>query len=370
MRFFSRMSGTIVCILLSIVYVLSSLPAYIPSSTWSRFSLFALLFPYVAGFMFAAIIYFLFRNRRLAIFLILVSFTGYKNISTTFAFHPFSSWSNNKQADALRILTWNVQGFDNLSGKKSQNEPGWIQVLDHVKEWQPDIACLQEYKTVFGHRKLVDMKDRFDSAGYKYFYCSKDFISTTYSGVKIVHGVAIFSKHPLVDSGTVTILNENGYIEKMAYTDLMLNNRRMRIFTAHLASYQLYSEQTYIDNKTYQETIEHKRSIIGKIQQRELLHEQQVKTIRKSIDSSPYPVIYCGDLNNTPASYTYHYLRGKMQDAWLKKGLGLGKTYYNLAPSLRIDVCLADRAFSVQQSVVKRVYSSDHFPVLTDISWK
>ncbi len=370
MRFFSRVSGTFVCILFSIVYVLCSLPAYISSTTWARFSLFALLFPYMAGLMFVAIIYFLFRNRRLAIFLILVSFIGYKNISTTFAFHPFSPWNNNKQPGSFRILTWNVQGFENLSGKKAQEQPGWLQVLEQVKQWQPDIACLQEYKTVIEHKRLVDMKDRFDSAGYKYFYCSKDYISTTYNGVKIVHGVAIFSKLPLIDSGTVIIQNEGGYIEKMAYADLQLDNRRMRIFTAHLASYQLYSEETYIENRTYQETIEHKRSIIGKIQQRELMHEQQVKTIRKSIEASQYPVIYCGDLNNTPASYTYHYLRGNMQDAWLKKGLGLGKTFYNLAPSLRIDVCLADAAFQVQQSVVKRVYSSDHFPVLTDISWK
>jgi endonuclease/exonuclease/phosphatase family metal-dependent hydrolase len=315
-------------------------------------------------------LFFMFRNRKLAIFLLCVIPFGYKNISTTFALHPFSLWSDKKPAKSLRILTWNVQGFANLNGRKSEAEPGWSLVLQNIKDWQPDVACLQEYRSVFGHKKLVDMKDRMDSAGYKYFYCPPDFMFDTYSGVHIMQGVAIFSKYPLVETGSVKILDEGGYVEKMAFADLEFENRKMRIFSAHLASYQLYSQEIYEDHKTYQATMENKRSIMSKIQQREILHEQQVKIIRNHLTQSPYPVIYCGDLNNTPASHTYHYLRGNLQDAWLKEGIGLGKTFYNLAPSLRIDVCLTDTAFRIEQSTVKRVYASDHFPILSDVSWK
>ena len=86
--------------------------------------------------------------------------------------------------------------------------------------------------------------------------------------------------------------------------------------------------------------------------------------------SSPYPVVYCGDINTTPCSYNYRILKDNLQDAFLAKGFGLGATFYKILPTLRIDVFLADPVFKINQCTVVQRKLSDHYPIVTDISWK
>ncbi len=71
-----------------------------------------------------------------------------------------------------------------------------------------------------------------------------------------------------------------------------------------------------------------------------------------------------------PTSYTYRILRGERQDAFLKKGNGIGNTFYKVAPTLRIDVCFADKALDVLQCEVAKQKLSDHYAVVTDVCWK
>ena len=48
-------------------------------------------------------------------------------------------------------------------------------------------------------------------------------------------------------------------------------------------------------------------------------------------------------------SYTYFTVRGDMQDAFLKKGFGIGRTFSALSPTLRIDYIFADKNFKINQ---------------------
>ncbi|HVX52587.1 MAG TPA: endonuclease/exonuclease/phosphatase family protein, partial [Chitinophagaceae bacterium] len=120
----------------------------------------------------------------------------------------------------------------------------------------------------------------------------------------------------------------------------------------------------------YKTTYKSKRKIAYRFREGEITHEHEVAIIRGQVEASPYPTIYCGDNNATPASYTYHYLKGDMQDAFVKKGFGPGGTFYKILPTLRIDVCFVNKALQVQQCTVPQVKLSDHYPVVTDISWK
>jgi endonuclease/exonuclease/phosphatase family metal-dependent hydrolase len=96
---------------------------------------------------------------------------------------------------------------------------------------------------------------------------------------------------------------------------------------------------------------------------------QQSDIVRRELDKSPFPVVICGDFNDIPNSYTYSTIKGDMQDAFLEKGAGIGRTYRNLAPTLRIDYIFVDKKFKVQQ--VKRVLEpySDHYPVVADVEF-
>jgi endonuclease/exonuclease/phosphatase family metal-dependent hydrolase len=77
-----------------------------------------------------------------------------------------------------------------------------------------------------------------------------------------------------------------------------------------------------------------------------------------------------GDLNDVPNSYTYFTIKGDMQDAFLRKGFGIGRTFSALSPTLRIDYIFADREFKVKQfNRLVRNYS-DHYMIVADMKYE
>jgi endonuclease/exonuclease/phosphatase family metal-dependent hydrolase len=66
----------------------------------------------------------------------------------------------------------------------------------------------------------------------------------------------------------------------------------------------------------------------------------------------------------------YFKVKGNMQDAFLKKGSGLGRTFQFVSPTLRIDYMMADRKFKIEQFSRLGYKYSDHYPQIMDISFK
>jgi len=63
-------------------------------------------------------------------------------------------------------------------------------------------------------------------------------------------------------------------------------------------------------------------------------------------------------------------VKGRMQDAFLKRGFGLGRTFSAISPTLRIDYIFADDHFGVDQfRRIVRNYS-DHYMLVADIKLK
>jgi endonuclease/exonuclease/phosphatase family metal-dependent hydrolase len=81
--------------------------------------------------------------------------------------------------------------------------------------------------------------------------------------------------------------------------------------------------------------------------------------------------VLTGDFNDVPNSYTYFTVNGSnLQDAFLKKGFGIGRTYSYLSPTLRIDYIFTTKDFSILQfnRVVKDY--SDHYMLVADMQLK
>ena len=96
----------------------------------------------------------------------------------------------------------------------------------------------------------------------------------------------------------------------------------------------------------------------------------QAELVREHIMASPYPTIITGDFNDVPSSFTYRTIKGEWQDAFLKKGLGIGATYTDLSPTLRIDYILANPSWEVRawESVDENL--SDHHMIMADLILK
>jgi endonuclease/exonuclease/phosphatase family metal-dependent hydrolase len=93
----------------------------------------------------------------------------------------------------------------------------------------------------------------------------------------------------------------------------------------------------------------------------------QSDRIREAIDQSPYPVIVCGDFNDVPNSYAYGTIGKGLKNAFVERGAGIGRTFYGISPTLRIDNIFADARCNIVQYVRIRKELSDHFPIIADL---
>src|ERR1044072_801753 len=96
----------------------------------------------------------------------------------------------------------------------------------------------------------------------------------------------------------------------------------------------------------------------------------QADIVQRQTDTVAHPSVICGDFNDVPTSYTYFHIRSFRQDAFLKSGLGVGKTYNSLAPMLRIDYILPDTSFIVKQFDMVDENLSDHVMLVSDLKLK
>jgi endonuclease/exonuclease/phosphatase (EEP) superfamily protein YafD len=91
-----------------------------------------------------------------------------------------------------------------------------------------------------------------------------------------------------------------------------------------------------------------------------------IDSLKREMD---YPLIICGDFNDVPGSYVYTKVKGKLYDAFVGKGSGLGRTYRNIAPTLRIDYIFYDKnALKIEGYNRPKVDLSDHYPVIANFS--
>lgn len=325
-----------------------------------------LAFPILLALMIAFIFLWLILKLRRAWFSIIILLAGYKSIAVFWAFNPASGFQYKKDQQKIRIASWNVARF--LEWKRNNNEKSQtrLKMLDQIQKQSPDVLCLEEFfhspDSAF-YNNISEIK----AMGYPYFYFSYD-----PDGDFQYIGSAIFSKYPMLDTGLVRYFRPS-MPEALVHADIKVNNDTIRVYTTHLQSVQFrqrdYEAITEIKNAE-DSLYSNSKTVLSKLRKAMALRSSQADIARQVMDDSPYPSVFCGDLNDTPNSYTYFTIRGNMQDAFLKKGFGIGRTYSSLSPTLRIDYILTDDNFRISQFTRVVKYLSDHFMIMADIELK
>ena len=155
------------------------------------------------------------------------------------------------------------------------------------------------------------------------------------------------------------------------YADISYNGDTVRVYTTHMQSIQFgkkdYDRIGRIANGE-DSMVADSRTILGKIRKGFLRRSLQSNMAKEVMGLSPHPQILCADFNDIPDSYTYFTMRGDKQDAFLKKGFGIGRTFAGLSPTLRIDYIMPDQHFRVLQfkRIAKKL--SDHYMLVADVA--
>lgn len=344
-----------------LAYFLSCLTPYISSVSFWPMSILALGFPYLALFILILVFPWFFIKRKAALCLLLLLLAGYQNLHATFAINLSAKKIFSKDTSSLRILAWNVRSFDNPSVFADSPMSVRRRMFNYIKKSGADILCFQEYAEHIGPN-LLSNTEELVKQGYKYFYKTNE-LPVVYSFGTIINGTVIFSKLPIIDSGKV-LITDSAHPEHLAYVSILFKNRPIRIFATHFRSLALFSEGPET-SKLFYDSVK-----LNKLKQYDQEHCRQAFLVKSKLNQSPYPVIFSGDINSVPTSYSYNIMSKDMQDAFLKRGWGLGGTMDYLPKTLRIDLVLADKQFEIKKFKKDELHLSDHFPQITDVAWK
>jgi endonuclease/exonuclease/phosphatase family metal-dependent hydrolase len=257
------------------------------------------------------------------------------------------------------VRVFNLYDLENREENRNQ-------IFDFLKGEDAGIYCFQE----FYHQESKD-------------FVTKDslilLLNTPHYQERYTHelsnqryfGVATFSKYPIIYKGEIPF--ENDANNFCIYSDIVRGSDTIRVFNAHIGSIRLQDDDyrffdpdaptdKYRNNESGQRIL--RRLKIGFEKRAPQIHK-----VAEEIEKSPYPVIVCGDLNDTPVSYCYRQLNRLLNDAFVTSGNGVGTTYIGKIPSNRIDYIFYSEILKAAHFQTHDFSCSDHRPISTEIGY-
>ena len=333
-----------------------------------------IIFPLLLFVLLAFIILWAILKSKFAWACVISVILGFQQIAAVFSFHLPSDFSVQKQPNTLRVMQWNVMGFDQTNEKYNIENGGHSLrpfMMDIINEQNADVLCFEEF---FESNDMAISKSNITEItkmGFPYHYFAP--VENEHSEDR--SGIIIFSKNPIIDSAKFD-LNSNRKGEHLIYADIKVKDETFRIFATHLIPIKFgqWDEQRSMKEQLYGNAgSESYKAIFSKLLRGYEFRYYQALLVGQKIAESPYPAVICGDFNDIPNSSTYFNVKENLQDPFLKKGFWTGRTtrksFGIISPTLRIDYILCSRIFKVNQFQIMSVPYSDHYPVETDLQW-
>ncbi len=326
--------------------LLSYLSPYISPTFFWPISFFGLVFPILYLVNLAFLIYWIIGFKKPMWANLIILLIGIGNISNYFGTSP----NSNSSEENTKVLSYNVRLF---------NRYGWIpkenvkeDIFAFFTEEDADILCIQEFYTP---NEIPDLNYPYRHIGLQ--------------DKKSQWHMAIYSKYPQIKKKTVSIKGER-MNNTCIYSDMIINEDTIRVYNIHLASnWFKNSDYSFIQNPQKEKIKEGLKGIASRLKNSFIKRAEEVAVIKEHIKTSPYPIILCGDFNDTPLSFAYKSIKGDLDDAFTVCGKGIGDSFVKI-PALRIDYIFHDEELKSSNYKKHKKVLSDHYAVSCDIRWK
>ncbi len=260
-------------------------------------------------------------------------------------FYKFSATNLPKSQNDFTVMSYNVRLFNLFEWINIKDVPEKIQ--DFINIQNPDILCIQEFSS---------SSNKIDLRIYKHEYILK-------SGNKIKTAQAIFSKFPIVNKGEIIFPNSNN---NAIFADIKKGKDTIRIYNMHLESLKISPDVTDINEGNNELDQSKTEKIIERISSAFEAQQIQSDLIKSHKDSCKFPIIICGDMNNSAYSYVYRSIRGNLNDTFEEAGQYFGQTFNFKYYPARIDYIFADKKIKVKEfNNFSDFKFSDHTPIMT-----
>ena len=354
-------------VFIALLFLLSCLAPYLHPDKYWFVSLLGLGF---AGLLISLVLMFFFWlifQPKYSLICLIPLLIGWKSISVFFAANAISEYNFTKDPKHIRVASWNVARFIELSRNNNKGSQTRLKMMELLKQQDADVVCLQEFQTSTKPEYYDNIAYIQKNLGYKYFYF--DFRE---DGNRLFYSSIIFSRYPIISSGVVHYPRPT-IPEALIHADIKIGRDTIRFYSTHFQSVQ-FKQEDYekIDEITRQQDsiLQNSRSIFSKLKWGVIYRSTQADMVKTLLNDAPYPIVFCADLNDVPNSYAYFTTRGTMQDAFLEKGFGVGRTFSSLSPTLRIDYIFATDHFKIRQFNREVKNYSDHYLLVADLELK
>jgi endonuclease/exonuclease/phosphatase family metal-dependent hydrolase len=274
---------------------------------------------------------------------------------------------SSEDENSIKVMSYNVRLFDlyNWSENKSTRD----KIFDQLISQNADIYCFQEFY-------YTDQKGKFETRDTILTFLDAKHYKEAYTHKMRggqYFGIATFSQYPIINSGEIKFDNDINNI--CLFVDLKKNKDTIRVYNLHIASirfaYDDYKFVEDIDSKSQADELEEGAlRIYQRLASAFKKRSIQSKKILEHVEQSPYPVILCGDFNDSPNSFCYQQFSHVLTDSFKESGTGIGNTYIGSFPSFRIDYIFHSQDYeSINYYTLPNKYS-DHHAIVSEIIFK
>ncbi len=258
--------------------------------------------------------------------------------------------------NAMTVVSYNVCTF----GGNYKYDNAVDTIVNYLKTYQPDILCLQEDKDL--KRKPLEDKMR-----EMFAYMDTTLISNkTFAGVNLL---GFYSRFPILKKEVINYESRtNGSVAYFIRIDndtvLVINNH---LESSHLSSADRNRYTDMIEGEMERDTMKQETNqLIKKLTEGMKKRAGHVETIHKYIEEhQQYPIIICGDFNDTPISYARHTIAQDLTDCYVESGCGPGISYNRKGFFFRIDHMMCSSHFTpVSCKIDNKIDVSDHYPLI------
>lgn len=303
------------------------LNAYVPPKIFPWFNLLSLGFPFLMISYVLLIFFWIFSWKKRAFVFMLLGL---------FFLNPVKRWinysSDSKGTADLKIVSFNTRG--GLMGRET--------IGKYLESQNADVILLQE--------------DR--GTGYEFKGYEK-------ANPKAI--LTVFTKHKVIETKLIDPASE----EVQSYgtqTDIEIRGKIYRFINVYLHPFKFEKQMVKLNGNTDADE-EKVKNIIKKLVPTFKIHQDQINTIRKAVENSPYPVILAGDFNSVPNSYEYYHISEDLEDAFFTVGKGSSTSFHDYKFPIRIDYVFSSKSIApIRYTVDRSVNISDHYPVVATFS--
>lgn len=336
-------ANIVLTLLTGVAYVLPFLaPKFYP--------LFAVLTLFMPLFLLLNGLFFLYWLLQIKKQMFLSGFVLLIGITFITKFYKFSATQLPKTEHDFVVMSYNVRLFNLFDWIHSPQVP--TAILQFINAKNPDIVCIQEYSPAAN----IDLKV------YPYHYVFM-------KGKHIKTGQAIFSKFPIIDEGNLTLTAHSN--NNVIFADIKRGKEIIRVYNMHLQSIKISPDVNELSENIEGINQQKSQLVFNRLSNAFREQQQQAEIIQQHKLHCEYPILICGDMNNSPFSFVYRSIKGNLQDCFVEAGKGFGQTYNFKYYPARIDYIFADPTLQVKSfESFPEFVNSDHFPIMTRLAFR